>query len=319
MTLEHLIPKTISMADGTVKRFYFAFQVLQPDFIRVFKKTADETFATLISPGNYTVTNLSRDAYNYGGYVDFEIAPTAGTQIIIMRETAETQENPFETASGFQADVVEDEFDKLTAIVQEQTEHLSHVYTLDVSDNRTDLRIENPVAGMYLQYDDNGNIINAEPPKDGKDGEKGADGKDGAREFITKTLALNEDGTSLIFTTDSPLQNGVEYIVNLTYEGELNGSSETITMKFNDNHYIKTYQQSLMDTVCLKDLSQCYWTEESSTVHRWWFRAIYTSKDGSLNIIPGVNVMTSYATTDYVDEVLGDIANALDAINGEVI
>lgn len=155
----------------------------------------------------------------------------------------------------------------------------------------------------------------------------------GGIESIYANLVWNEDETSLVFTTDSPLKDGVEYIVKLEYEGTFDSESPDKTMKFNDNQYIKTYKQDSMDTATLYDLELCHWCNDSADFHKWLFRAIYRSSDSSLYIIPTVSVMKNYVKTEnYNSEMmdirqtvfgiqtsLGDISSALDTINGEVI
>lgn len=61
-----------------------------------------------------------KDAYNhYSGFVRFSTAPASGAVVYLYRETPETQENNWETSTGFQARTITKAFDKIVRMIQE--------------------------------------------------------------------------------------------------------------------------------------------------------------------------------------------------------
>ena len=117
MTIANNYVLTKQATNGSTTVFSFSFYALNADYIKVVKETDD--VQTVVDPSDYTVSFDEN-----GGTVTFGTAPAAGSYIIVYRETPKEQETPFATSSGFPAKTMEGKLDKLTAMVQEDSEAL---------------------------------------------------------------------------------------------------------------------------------------------------------------------------------------------------
>lgn len=94
-----------------------------------------------------------KDSYNhYSGYIRFSTPPIAGAVIYIYRETPETQENNWETSSGFSAKSITKTFDKVVRLIQEVFFHAQHRTV------QTD-KFQEDVLQMLLMDQDNNNAL----------------------------------------------------------------------------------------------------------------------------------------------------------------
>ena len=99
-------------ANGNTKSFTFDFRVLDDDYLVVYQEINGKQ--TVVDSSEYTV-----NVQEVGGTVDFNTAPAAGSYIIITRDVPLDQLTPYRTSSGFPANRVEENLDKLTAITQQ--------------------------------------------------------------------------------------------------------------------------------------------------------------------------------------------------------
>lgn len=136
--------------NGNTKSFTFSFRLLADDYLVVFQEI--NNIQTVVSEDDYTV-NMEE----VGGTVDFKTAPAAGTYIIITRNVPLDQLTPYRTSSGFPADRVEENLDKLTAITQQLSEGLDRVPKLPVGTTGVDVTLPLPDAGKAIIWNEEGN------------------------------------------------------------------------------------------------------------------------------------------------------------------
>ena len=137
-------------ANGNTKSFTFDFRVLDDDYLVVYQEINGKQ--TVVDSSDYTV-----NAQEVGGTVDFNTAPAAGSYIIITRDVPLDQLTPYRTSSGFPANRVEENLDKLTAITQQLKESVGRVPKLPVGTAGVDVTLPLPDAGKAIIWNDAGN------------------------------------------------------------------------------------------------------------------------------------------------------------------
>lgn len=137
-------------ANGNTKSFTFDFRVLDDDYLVVYQEINGKQ--TVVDSSDYTV-----NAQEVGGTVDFNTAPAAGSYIIITRDVPLDQLTPYRTSSGFPANRVEENLDKLTAITQQLKESVDRAPKLPVGTVGVDVTLPLPDAGKAIIWNDAGN------------------------------------------------------------------------------------------------------------------------------------------------------------------
>lgn len=137
-------------ANGNTKSFTFDFRVLDDDYLVVYQEINGKQ--TVVDSSDYTV-----NAQEVGGTVDFNTAPAAGSYIIITRDVPLDQLTPYRTSSGFPANRVEENLDKLTAITQQLKESVDRAPKLPVGTAGVDVTLPLPDAGKAIIWNDEGN------------------------------------------------------------------------------------------------------------------------------------------------------------------
>lgn len=137
-------------ANGNTKSFTFDFRVLDDDYLVVYQEIGGKQ--TVVDSSDYTV-----NAQEVGGTVDFNTAPVAGSYIIITRDVPLDQLTPYRTSSGFPANRVEENLDKLTAITQQLKESVDRAPKLPAGTAGVDVTLPLPDAGKAIIWNDAGN------------------------------------------------------------------------------------------------------------------------------------------------------------------
>lgn len=137
-------------ANGNTKSFTFDFRVLDDDYLVVYQEINGKQ--TVVDSSDYTV-----NVQEVGGTVDFNTAPAAGSYIIITRDVPLDQLTPYRTSSGFPANRVEENLDKLTAITQQLKESVDRAPKLPVGTAGVDVTLPLPDAGKAIIWNDTGN------------------------------------------------------------------------------------------------------------------------------------------------------------------
>lgn len=129
--------------NGATTSFSFDFPVLTADEIMVYKNNGEGE--VLVDKSEYSV-----EFNTNGGAVVFGVAPEAGTVLAITRLVDLSQQIPFKTSSGFPAALIEECFDKLTLITQQQQQTLERCVKVVVTGNQTS---EELIAEVYSKLD----------------------------------------------------------------------------------------------------------------------------------------------------------------------
>ena len=123
------------MVTDPIKFVYLVGDGVTTDFSYAYNGTvgfdadvADDVKAAILNPDGTRDTNpnfaVMQDTYgNFIGKIRFAVAPVANAVVYIYRATPQTQETEYKTSSGFDAKNVENDFDKLTKLVQETSSH----------------------------------------------------------------------------------------------------------------------------------------------------------------------------------------------------
>jgi len=118
MTVQDNYAPTKTLGNGSTTEFSFNWRMFNSSYSRVYLEdvtTGAQVLQTLGS--DYTL-----DFDTSGGTVTFGTAPTSDDYVIVSREIGLTQDTNYTTSQGFQGDVVENDFDKSTAIDQDLEE-----------------------------------------------------------------------------------------------------------------------------------------------------------------------------------------------------
>ena len=123
------------MVTDPIKFVYLVGDGVTTDFSYAYNGTvgfdadvADDVKAAILNPDGTRDINpnfaVMQDTYgNFIGKIRFAVAPVANAIIYIYRATPQTQETEYKTSSGFDAQNVEKDFDKLTKLAQETASH----------------------------------------------------------------------------------------------------------------------------------------------------------------------------------------------------
>lgn len=111
MTITMRTTKVVYLPDGTQTQFSVPFPVFDEGDVECLQ--VDGLTETLLTA--FTV---------FDDHVTFSTPPTAGKPLVVRRRTARVQESDYPVAGRFPADVVERDFDRLTAMVQELDEQI---------------------------------------------------------------------------------------------------------------------------------------------------------------------------------------------------
>lgn len=124
MSISNNYAPDVSIGNGATTIFTGLWSPLNATYMRVYLE--------LISTGAQTLVNQGAGASEYtlsftsSGYsITMGTAPSALYRLIRAREVALDQTNPYTTAKGFQGLVIENSFDKLTAITQDLSDTVS--------------------------------------------------------------------------------------------------------------------------------------------------------------------------------------------------
>ncbi len=136
------------VADGVTVEFTFNWNYVSADSVKVYSEV--DGVQTLIESG-YTLTPATN-----GGVITFDEAP-ADMNIIISRETPNTQSTIYVTSKGFEAKVIQDDLDRRTAVSQESRElsNRTLAYPLGTSSS-IGAEIPAPTAGKSLKGSSDG-------------------------------------------------------------------------------------------------------------------------------------------------------------------
>lgn len=148
------------LGNGVTVNFSASWDMISAVYAQVFLEDATTGIQTLVTQG--AGANQYMIAINSSGFiVTFNTAPTSTNYVIIGRAVTRDQTDSYKTSEGFQGAVNEDSFDKLTAMIQENTENINRTVTVPLGDTATDIQLPSALArsGRVLGFDASGNVI----------------------------------------------------------------------------------------------------------------------------------------------------------------
>jgi hypothetical protein len=157
MTVSSSVNKVTYSGNSATTVFPVNYYFLENSHLQVILVSNNvETIQTITS--QYTVTGAGNPA---GGSVTMVAAPPTGTQLIIVRNVPATQETDYLANDPFPAESHERALDKLTMLVQQQTEITSRAIKFPTSDSNLINNILPPSsvrANKLLGFSNNGDV-----------------------------------------------------------------------------------------------------------------------------------------------------------------
>lgn len=151
-------PRIQYAGDGAQTVFTYPFPIFADADIQVY---IDDTLQTITT--HYAVAGAGADT---GGTITFVAAPVASETVTLVRSLVVKRESDFQESGEFRAKVINDELDKIIAMVQEVGDQLGRGLFLSTTDTASSLTL--PVlanrANAYLAFDGSGDPIAAADP-----------------------------------------------------------------------------------------------------------------------------------------------------------
>lgn len=141
------------IGNGVTTQFSANWAVLAASYLAIFFEDITTGLQTAVTTG-FTL------AFDSSGFtVTFSVAPPSTVYVVIGRAVVLDQTDPYKTSKGFQGEVVEASFDKLTAITQDIGDGLNRTLTFPLGDTSTaQLTSAQLRANKVLGFDANGAI-----------------------------------------------------------------------------------------------------------------------------------------------------------------
>lgn len=150
LKIRNLLCRTQYICDGERTAFDFTFAVFEPNDIEVWIDDA------AVSQG-FAVQGVRETD---GGRVVFQAPPAAGSRLTLQRRLVIARETDFQHGGILRSDALNDELDRIIAMLQQLDADTSRAVRLHVSDDAAELRL--PVkasrAGQVLAFDIDGNL-----------------------------------------------------------------------------------------------------------------------------------------------------------------
>ena len=144
------------IGNGSTTEFSGNWAVLNASFLNV--ALEDVTTGVQTPQTNGADYSLTFDASGF--VVTMFVAPTSANYVVISRSVDQTQTDPYRTSKGFQGEVVEDSFDKITAIAQDLQDQIDRSPKTQVGSDPLTFPPYN--AGLYLGWSStvDGTVVN---------------------------------------------------------------------------------------------------------------------------------------------------------------
>lgn len=150
LKIRNLLCRTQFLCDGVRTAFDFTFAIFEPEDIEVW-------IDGLAVTQGFAVQGVRETD---GGRVVFQAPPAAGSHLTLQRRLVIARETDFQHGGILRADALNDELDRITAILQQLDGEASRAVRLHVSDDGGELRLPARAsrAGQVLAFDPDGNL-----------------------------------------------------------------------------------------------------------------------------------------------------------------
>ncbi len=158
IVINDISPRVQYTADGVQTVFTYPFPIFEDADLSVF---VDGTLQVLTT--DYTVTGAGVDS---GGTADFAAAPPNAASVTLLRDLTVERTSDFQESGEFRAKVINDELDRLTAMIQEAEDRIARTLRLASTDTAADLTLPDKSSrtDTYLAFDAAGEPIAAADP-----------------------------------------------------------------------------------------------------------------------------------------------------------
>lgn len=201
----------ISLGNGVTTQFSGSWKVLNADYFKAALQSVATGLQTPLVQGSDYTLEFDDDGYE----ITMTVAPTSDNYIVRYREVTVDQTDPYRTSKGFQGKVIEDSFDKLTAIDQDQQDQIDRSLKFQVGSPSAGYTIEDPINGRALKWDTvNQRLINsdADPDQAQSDASSARDEAVAARDAAIAAQGSAEDAEDSAedwaTKTDAPVSGG---------------------------------------------------------------------------------------------------------------
>lgn len=152
MTLANNYNPTRQLANGVTTSFSFTYDMINSNYATVYQEIDD--VQTIVDSSLYTV-----EFDTNGGNVIFKTAPAAGMYIVIGRDVPLDQTVPYRTSSGFPANRIEENLDKLTGATQQLSNESNRSPKIPIGLQNINMNLPFPSSGKALVWNQSGNAL----------------------------------------------------------------------------------------------------------------------------------------------------------------
>lgn len=207
MAISNQTVRTLYDGDDSTTSFAIPFASQQTSYgdLLVYLRAAD---------GTETLQTISSDYTVSGTNVVMTTAPATGEKLLLIRANPATSTLDLDPNEAPDVEAIEDQIDKLTALVQELREKVDRAPKFKITTAETNPELAEPTTNKYLQWDANGDIINS-------DGTGDVESLNDVSPTTTKGDLLVRDATELqrlpvgtndqVLTADSTQDLGVRW------------------------------------------------------------------------------------------------------------
>lgn len=136
---------------GLLATYSYAFKIFAATDLRVIQRSSTDVETTLTYPLDFSVTGVGNGA---GGTIVLTAVLPSGDSLMIRRVRPLNQDTDVRNQSQFSREIIEDQFDSLVMLDQQQQDQLDRCLHLPESDDPDvfDSKLPTPVAGQALAY-----------------------------------------------------------------------------------------------------------------------------------------------------------------------
>ncbi|MCQ2965665.1 MAG: hypothetical protein MJ250_02865 [Alphaproteobacteria bacterium] len=158
MTISTSTNKIEVVCSGETKTFNFPYYFLEQTDLKVYIKVGDNPKQLLTKDVDYSISGTPEDpaslrVYKNGADVILTNFPTAGTQLIVIRNVEFTQLTDYVENDKFPAELHEQALDKLTMLLQQLKETLDRAVAVDIFSDVSPEQLVEAVERVYRSID----------------------------------------------------------------------------------------------------------------------------------------------------------------------